>query len=133
MLVFRNFPTHDLPFIPCFSLFLFCFHFHSIFSFSAWCFVCLVSFFLPELSSFLFHFLLSFLCSLLCISTFMVDYSLPRLDCPSVSFFFTHLCGLLKFVGRKRPKVRLFIGRDFLFKSVLPFLFPLVHRSVGIA
>ena len=131
--VFLNFSTHDLPFILCFPLLFFSFRCHSIFHFSSWCFISLESFFLPELSSFLFHFLVSFLCSLLCISAFMVDCSSVRLDCPSVSFFFACLCGLLEAVGRKRPKVRLFIRRDYLFRFVLLFLFPLVHHSVGIA
>ena len=90
-------------------------------------------FFLPELSSLLFHFLVSLLCSLLCICTFTVDYSLVRLDCPSVSFFFARLCGLLEAIGRKRPGVRLFVGKDYPYRSVLLFLFPLVHRSIGIS
>ena len=63
----------------------------------------------------------------------MVDYSLVRLDYPPVSFFFTHLCGLLEAVGRKRPRVRLFVGNDYPYRSVLLFLFPLVHHSVGIS
>ena len=63
----------------------------------------------------------------------MVDYSLVRLDYPPVSFFFTHLCGLLKAIGRERPRVRLFVGNDYPYRSVLLFLFPLVHHSVGIS
>ena len=101
--------------------------------FSSWHFVCLELFFLPELSSLPFHFLVSFSCSLLCIYTFMVDYSLVRLDYPPVSFFFTHLCGLLKAIGRERPRVRLFVGNDYPHRFVLLFLFPLVHHSVGIS
>ena len=114
-------------FFPSFS-----FHFYSIFLLSSLCFICLESYFLPELSSFLFCFLVSFLCSLLCTSTFLVDYSSVRSDCPSVSFFFARLCGLLEAVGRRRPKVGLFIGRDYPFRFFLFFLFPLVHRSIGI-
>lgn len=64
---------------------------------------------------------------------FLVDFSLIRSDCPFVIFFFAHLCSLLKPVGRKRPKVGLFVGRDCPYKFVLLFLFPLFHRSVGIA
>ena len=101
--------------------------------FSSWHFVCLELFFLPELSSLPFHFLVSFSCSLLCIYTFMVDYSLVRLDYPPVSFFFTHLCGLLKAVGRERPRVRLFVGNDYPHRFALLFLFPLVHHSVAIS
>ena len=63
----------------------------------------------------------------------MVDCSSIRSDCPSVSFFFACLCGLLRAVGRRCPKVGLFIGRDCPFRSILPFLSPLVHCSVGIA
>ena len=73
--------------------------------------------------------LVSSLCFLSCIVVFMVDYSLVSSDCPSVSFFFTRLCGLLKIVGRKQPKVRLFVGRNYPFRFVLCFLFPLVHHS----
>ena len=60
----------------------------------------------------------------------MVDFSLVRLDCPS---FFARLCGLLESIGRKRPKVGLFVGRDCLYRFILLFLFPLVHRLVGIS
>ena len=83
-----SFSQLSRTFISCFSLFFFSFHFHSLFLFSSWRFVCLESFFFPKFSSFLFRFLVSFLHSLLCISTFMVDYSSVRSDCPSVSFFF---------------------------------------------
>lgn len=52
----------------------------------------------------------------------------------SLSFFFlSRFCCLLKAVGRRCPKVGLFIGKDCPFRLVFPFLFPLVHRSVGIA
>ena len=63
----------------------------------------------------------------------MVDFSLDRSNCPSVSFFFAHLCDLLESVGRKRPKVGLCIGRNFPYRFVLLFIFPLVHCSIGIA
>ncbi|KAK9988717.1 hypothetical protein SO802_028956 [Lithocarpus litseifolius] len=63
----------------------------------------------------------------------MVDYSLVRLDCPSVSFFFARLCGLLESVGRSRPQVRRFIGRDYPFRLALVFLFSLVHCLICIA
>lgn len=56
-----------------------------------------------------------------------------RTDCPSISFFFARLCGLLESIGRKRPKVGLSVGRDCPYRFVLPFLFPLFHLSVGIA
>ena len=63
----------------------------------------------------------------------MVDHSLVWSDCPSISFFFARLCGLLESVGRKRPRVGSFVGRDCSYTSVLPFLFPLIHHSVGVA
>ena len=49
------------------------------------------------------------------------------------SFFFAHLCGLLKSIGRKHPQVRRFVGRNCPFRVVLVFIFPLIHHSVGIA
>ena len=55
------------------------------------------------------------------------------MDCPSISFLFACLSGLLEVVGRQGPKVRLFMGRDCSFRFALRFLFPLVHRFVGIA
>lgn len=63
----------------------------------------------------------------------MVDYSLVRLDFPLVSFFFARLCGLLEVVGKKHPRVGLFIEKHCPYRFVLLFLFPLVYRSVGIA
>ena len=62
---------------------------------------------------------------------FMVDFSLVRSDCPSISFFFTCLCSLLEFVDWKCSKVGLFEGRDCAYRFVLLFLFPLVHHSIG--
>ena len=55
------------------------------------------------------------------------------MDFPSVSFFFARLCGLLGIVGRKCHKVRLFAGKSCPYRSILLFLFPLVHCSIGIA
>ena len=89
--------------------------------------------FLPHLSFSPFVFMVSSLCFLSCILVFMVDYSLVRTDCPLVSFFFTRLCGLLEIIGRRCPKVGLFVGRNYPFRFVLRFLFPLVHHSIGIA
>uniref|UniRef100_A0A7N2MBC2 Uncharacterized protein n=1 Tax=Quercus lobata TaxID=97700 RepID=A0A7N2MBC2_QUELO len=63
----------------------------------------------------------------------MVDYSLVRHDCPSLSFFFVRLCGLLDLEGKRHPPVGLFVGRDCLFRFALVFLFPLVHRLVEFA
>ena len=63
----------------------------------------------------------------------MVDYSQVRLGCPSVSFIFAHLCGLLESMVRKRPGVGLFVGRDCSYHPILLVLFPLLHHSIGIA
>ena len=63
----------------------------------------------------------------------MVDYSPVRLDCPSVSFFFAHLCGLFKVVSRKRPRVGHFIEKHYPYRSILPFLFSLVYHLAGIS
>ena len=113
-----RFSTYFVPF-PSFFSFLFRFLFIGI------------SFFLESSSSFVFVSLsLSFSLLLL---PFMVDYSLVRQDCASISLFFARLCSLLEFIGRRCPRVGLFIGRNFPFRIVLLFLFPLVHRSIGIA
>lgn len=64
---------------------------------------------------------------------FMVDYSLVRSDCPLVSLFFPHLCSLFEAVGRKCPKVGLFVEKNCPYKSILLHLLPLFYRSVGIA
>ena len=63
----------------------------------------------------------------------MVDYSLVWSNCPFVSFFSTRLFGLLKSIGRKRPRVGFFMGQDCPYRSVLLFLFPLIPHSVGVA
>ena len=63
----------------------------------------------------------------------MVDYYLVRLNCPSFSFLFTRLYNLLKAVGRKFPRVGLFVEKTYPYRSVLLFLFPLVYRLIGIA
>ena len=63
----------------------------------------------------------------------MVDYSVVRSDCPSISFFFARLSSLLEVIGSQHPKVGLFVGGDCSFKFFFHFLFPLVHRSVWFA
>ena len=82
-----RFPTHTshqtfLPDFPYFSLFLLhflCVYFLQL-SFSFLPLEILVSLFLQNSFVFLF---------------FMVDYSLVKLDCPSISFFLAHLCSFL--------------------------------------
>ena len=76
------------------------------------------------------HLLVSLSRSSLYFCFLMVDYSV---DCPSISFLFAHLSGLLEVVGRQGPEVGLFVGRSCSFRFALHFLFPLVHHSVGIA
>ena len=63
----------------------------------------------------------------------MVDYSLVRPDCPLISFFFARLCSLLEVIGRKRPRVGLFVEKTCPYRSVLLLLFPLVYCLLGIA
>ena len=63
----------------------------------------------------------------------MVDYSMVRLDYSLISFFFAHLSSLLEVVGRQRPKVGLFVGRDCSFRFALRIFFPLVNRSMWFA
>lgn len=121
MLVFLGFPTHDLPFISCFSL-LFIF---VQFSFSFVVSLLLGALFLLEFSLLPLHFFVKFLCSYLCFCSFMVDYSLVRSDCPKVSFFFARLCGLLEVVGRKHPRVGLFIEKKLSLQVCSTFLFSL--------
>ena len=40
-----------------------------------------------------------------------------RSNFPSISFFFARLCSLLEAVGRRCPKVGLFMGRNCPFRS----------------
>ena len=56
-----------------------------------------------------------------------------RSDCPSIYFLFALLCSLLEAVGRRRPKVGFFVGRNCPLRFALCSLFPLVHHSVGFA
>ena len=63
----------------------------------------------------------------------MVDYSVVRLDCPSISFFFAHLSSLLEVGGRQHLEVGLFVGKDCSFRFAFHFLFPLVHHSMWFA
>lgn len=102
-----------------------------------WCIIFCGSFVSVKLSSFSPIFL-SFLVSPFLnlpsfLHHFMVDFSLVRTSCPSISFFLAHQCGLLQSVGRKCPGVGLFVRRDCPYRFVLPFLFPLVYRSVRVA
>ena len=55
----------------------------------------------------------------------MIDYSLVSLDFPSIYFFFAHLCGLLEVVGRKHPRVGLFIEKKLSLQVCSTFLFSL--------
>ena len=106
------------PFVCIFSLFSFrsrvCFF--SEFPFSVLCF--LVS---PPCSCFFF-------------GSSMVDYSVVRVDCPSVAFFFAHLGCLLESVeGECLERVSFFIRENCPYTSVLSLLFPLVSRFAGVA
>ena len=73
----------------------------------------------------------SFLQNFFFLFVFMVDYSLVRLDCPSISFFFACLCGFLVSKGRGGPQVNLFIGQDCPFRNILVFLFLVIPLSLS--
>nr|POF27439.1 hypothetical protein CFP56_08777 [Quercus suber] len=60
----------------------------------------------------------------------MVDYSIVRVDCPSIAFLFAHLgCFLKSAEGEYLEWVSLFMGEDCPYKFVLSSLFPLVSHS----
>ena len=123
MSVFSIFPCTTLHSFHVFPHFLFLLFLFS-FLFPSWHFIYLELSFFLNFPSLLFIFLVSFSCSSLCFCSFMVDYSLIRLDFPSVSFFFARLCSLLEAVGRKCPKVGLFVEKNCPYRSILLFMFP---------
>ena len=56
----------------------------------------------------------------------MVDYSVVRVACPSIAFFFAHLGCLLESVeGECLERVSFFVGVDCPYTSILSSLFPL--------
>ena len=106
------------PFLCIFSLFSFrsrvCFFFDLFFS-------VLCSLVSPSCSYFFF-------------GSSMVDYSVVRVACPSIAFFFAHLGCLLESVeGECLERVSFFVGVDCPYTSILSSLFPLVSRSAGVA
>ena len=63
----------------------------------------------------------------------MEDYSLVRVDCPSISFLFARLGRLLEVVEVECLKgVSLFVGEDCSYRFVLSSLFPLVFCSARV-
>ena len=116
------------PFVLHFSLlfpFLFIF---SLFSFHSR--VC----FFSDLFFSVLRSLVSPLCSYFFFGSSMVDYSVVRVACPSIAFFFAHLGCLLESVeGECLERVSFFVGLDCPYTSVLSSLFPLVSRSAGVA
>ena len=124
--------TRSSIYFSFFPPFLFFSFFASFFP-TSWRFNCSGASFSIKPPSFPSHFLVSLSCSSLCFRFLMVDYSMVRSNCSSISFFFACLTSLLEVVGRQRPKVRFFVGRDCSFRFALHFLFPLVHRSVWFA
>ena len=61
----------------------------------------------------------------------MVDLSLVRRECPSISFFFARLGVFLKKFGGKRPRVGSFLPRDcVVFRPVLLDFHPLIQHSL---
>ena len=64
----------------------------------------------------------------------MVDYSFVSVDCPSMSFLFTHLGCLLEIVEREHLKgVSIFVGEDCPYRFFLSSLLHLVSRSAKVA
>ena len=64
----------------------------------------------------------------------MVDYSVVRVDCPSIAFFFAHLGSSLESIkGECLERIISFVGNDYLYTSVLSSLFPLVSHSAEVA
>ena len=105
------------PFLCIFSLFNFCSR------------VC----FFSEFPFSVLRFLVSPPCSFFFGSS-MVDYSAVRVDCPSVAFFFAHLCCLLESIeGECLKRVSFLIGENYPYTFILSSLFPLVFRSTGVA
>ena len=116
------------PLVLHFSLL---FHFFCIFPYSVlysrFCFS-------SELPFSILHFLVSLTCFFFFSGSSMVDYSSVRADCPSIAFFFAHLCSLLKFVeGEHLEDINSFVRKDCPYTSVLSFLFLLVSHSAKVA
>ena len=64
----------------------------------------------------------------------MVDYSAIKVNCPSIAFFFAHLCSLLESIeGYFLERISFFVGEDCLYTFVLSSLFPLVSYSAKVA
>ena len=113
-----GFPTHtshqnflsNFPSFPFFLLYFLC--------------VC----FLELSSSFL---LLEILVSLFFKTSSFSLFSLVRLDCLSISFFFTCICGFLVTRGGGHPQVGNFLGRDCPFGDILILLFLVIPQSVS--
>ena len=64
----------------------------------------------------------------------MVDYSTIKVNCPSIAFFFAHLCSLLESIeGYFLERISFFVGEDCPYTFVLSSLFPLVSYSAKVA
>ena len=64
----------------------------------------------------------------------MVDYSAIKVNCPSIAFFFAHLCSLLESIeGYCLERISFFVGEDCLYTFVLSSLFPLVSYFAKVA
>ena len=125
---FLIFPHMLWPLILHFSLLFPFFYNLSLFSFCSR--VCL-SFKLPFS---ILRSLVSFSCSYFFSCTSMVDYSVVRVDCPSIAFFFARLGCLLESVeGECLKWVSLFVEKDCPYKSVISSLFPLVSHFAKVA
>ena len=119
------------PFVLHFSLLSPFLCIFSLFSFrSRVCFFC----FFSDLFFSILRSLVSPSCSYFFFGSSMVDYSIVRVACPLIAFFFAHLGCLLESVeGECLERVSFFVGVDCPYTSVLFSLFPLVSRSARVA
>ena len=122
------FPRMFWPLVLHFSLLFPFFCIFSLFSFRSR--VC----FFSELPFFVLWFLVSSSCYFFFSDSSMVDYSVVRVNCPSIAFFFAHLCSLLESIeGECLERISFFVGEDCPYTSVLSSLFPMVSHSARAA
>ena len=114
-----------------FCIFPSSFLFFVFFSLSNFCFkVC----FFSELPFSVLRSLVSPSCFYFFFGSSMVDYSVVRVACPLIAFFFAHLGCLLESVeGECLERVGFFIGVDCPYTSILSSLFPLVSHFARVA
>ena len=118
-------------FWPLVFHFFLLFHFLCIFSLFNFCSrVC----FFSELPFSVLRFLVSSSCYFFFSDSSTVDYSVVRVNCPSIAFFLAHLCSLLDSLkGECLERISFFVGEDCPYTSILSSLSPLVSHSATVA